>query len=115
MNLIDLHTHGLFGRDSRSKDPTEYLKLAAMYKFHGTDGFLPTLFPGPLADMRVQLAAIEAAMDMQGAHRLETWGSGGAGSEGYTDALILGVNVEGPFLNPVKCGGLDKGGFGADG
>jgi N-acetylglucosamine-6-phosphate deacetylase len=111
MNLIDLHTHGLFGRDSRSKYPTEYLKLAAMYKFHGTDCFLPTLFPGPLADMRAQLAAIKAAMDMQGAHRLETWEHGGAGSEGYTDALIVGANVEGPFLNPDKCGGLDKGGF----
>lgn len=111
MNLIDLHTHGLFGRDSRSKYPTEYLKLAAIYKFHGTDGFLPTLFPGPLAEMRAQLAAIKAAMDMQDAHRLETWEKGGVGSEGYTDALILGANVEGPFVNPAKCGGLDKGDF----
>ncbi len=73
MNLIDLHTHGLFGRDSRSKDPAEYLKLAEAYKLRGTDAFLPTLFPGPLADMRAQLAAIKAAMDMQGAHRLEAW------------------------------------------
>jgi len=111
MNLIDLHTHGLFGRDSRSKDPAEYLKLAAIYKFHGTDAFLPTLFPGPLSDMRAQLEAIKTAMDMQGTHRLEVWVKNGTGNEGYTDALILGANVEGPFVNPAKCGGLDKDGF----
>jgi N-acetylglucosamine-6-phosphate deacetylase len=111
MNLIDLHTHGLFGRDSRSKDPAEYLKLAESYKLRGTDAFLPTLFPGPLAEMRAQLAAIKTAIDIQGAHRLEAWAKDGTSNNGFTDALILGANVEGPFVNPVKCGGLDRGGF----
>jgi N-acetylglucosamine-6-phosphate deacetylase len=89
MNFIDLHTHGLAGFDSRSDKPEDYLKWAAAMKAHGTDGFLPTLFPGPVDVMRGQLAAIRGAMSEQG---------GGA--------KILGANLEGPFVNPRKKGAL---------
>ena len=63
--IIDLHTHGLAGFDSRSDRPEDYLKWAAAMKAHGTDKFLPTLFPGPADVMRGQLAAIKDAMEIQ--------------------------------------------------
>ncbi len=94
MNFIDLHTHGLAGFDSRSDKPEDYLKWAAAMKTHGTDEFLPTLFPGPVDVMRGQLAAIRAAMEMQ------------ASSLPAGAAVILGANLEGPFVNPRRKGAL---------
>jgi len=90
MKKIDIHTHGINGRDSRSTDPEEYLRLAESYKQHGTDGFLVTLFPDEVDKMRDILAAVKAAMGMK--------------SDG---AEILGAYLEGPFVNPAKCGALD--------
>jgi N-acetylglucosamine-6-phosphate deacetylase len=94
---IDLHTHGLSGLDSHSTRPDEYLRLAETYALHGTAAFLPTLFPGPIDTMRSQLAAIRKAR--------ETQASSGSG------AKILGAHIEGPFVNPLKCGALPKESF----
>ncbi|HEY3347182.1 MAG TPA: hypothetical protein VGK71_06125 [Nitrospirota bacterium] len=91
---IDLHTHGLSGLDSRSIRPDEYLRLAETYALHGTAAFLPTLFPGPIDAMRGQLAAISGAKETQAC-------------TGY-GAKILGAHLEGPFVNPLKCGALPK-------
>ncbi len=91
MLYIDLHTHGLAGYDTRSKEPEDYLKMAEAELSHGTVAFLPTLFPGPIPEMRAELAAIKKAMEMQGI---------GVG------ARILGTHLEGPFVNPEKAGAL---------
>jgi N-acetylglucosamine-6-phosphate deacetylase len=104
MNFIDLHTHGLAGFDSRSDRPEDYLKWAAAMKAHGTDGFLPTLFPGPVDVMRGQLAAIRGAMSGQKSPPSPFHGRE-AGGEGEF-AVILGANLEGPFVNPRKKGAL---------
>ncbi len=87
--IIDLHTHGISGFGSRSESPEDYLEMAAAMKAHGTDAFLPTLFPGPVGIMRAQLAAIRKAMEEQSA-----------------PAVILGANLEGPFVNPRRQGAL---------
>lgn len=93
MTYIDLHTHGLGGYDSRSKDPEEYLRLSEAMARHGTSAFLPTLFPAPVEEMRLVMKAVKRAMEMQ------------------SPARILGVHLEGPFVNPAKSGALDKGAF----
>ncbi len=90
MKFIDLHTHGLAGFGSRSERPEDYLGMSAAMKAHGTDAFLPTLFPGPADAMRARLAAVKKAMEERG--------SGGA--------EILGANLEGPFVNPLRKGAL---------
>lgn len=96
MKFIDLHTHGLAGFDSRSDKPEDYLKWAAAMKTHGTDEFLPTLFPGPVDVMRGQLAAIRGAMSEQ------------ASSLPAGTAVILGANLEGPFVNSRRKGALGE-------
>ncbi|MHB8174441.1 MAG: N-acetylglucosamine-6-phosphate deacetylase [Nitrospirota bacterium] len=102
--IIDLHTHGLAGFDSRSDNPGDYLKWAAAMKAYGTDAFLPTLFPGPVEAMRGQLKAIRGAMSEQKSPTSPFHGRG-AGGEGVF-AVILGANIEGPFVNPRRKGAL---------
>lgn len=104
MNYIDLHTHGIAGKDSHSKDPAAYIEMADAYSSHGTSAFLVTLFPCPLTEMRAQMAAVKKAMEVQGP---------GPQSEirSPKSATILGVHLEGPFVNPARCGALDSASF----
>ena len=107
---LDLHTHGLAGPDSHSTDPDEYLALAESYKSHGTDAFLPTLFPAPIDVMRAQMKAIKTASELQSINRLERFIKIGERDK-HLCASIVGVHLEGPFVNPAKCGALDSGSF----
>lgn len=107
--FIDLHTHG-FGRyDTRTSAPEDILKLADFLGSAGTSAFLPTIYSGPLAGMRGNMAAVKKAMEVQ---RSEA-GSGDKGSSFITQhsSLILGIHLEGPFLSPARCGALDKESF----
>jgi len=97
LELIDLHTHGLAGLDTRSKVPDDYLSLALVMSEKGTGAFLPTLYPMPTSEMRAVMKAVAFAMEAQGK------GAGGA--------RILGVNLEGPFVNPARAGALGKDDF----
>lgn len=96
MLYTDLHTHGISGHDARSANPETYLRMAGAMFAHGTGAFLPTLFPGQVHIMRAQMDAVKRAMETQAR-------DGVSGS-----ARILGVHLEGPFVNPAKCGALDK-------
>lgn len=108
MTFIDLHTHGLSGLDTRSTEPHEYLEMAEAQLAHGTGAFMPTLFPGPITEMRAQLAAIKRAMEMQGSG---VGGQGPAKQKSRAGARILGAHLEGPFVNPEKAGALGAGSF----
>ncbi len=84
--LIDLHVHGFGGCD-----PLEDLAgLARALARAGTTAFLPTLFP----DLPERL----------GADCEQLWRSRGA-LDGAA-ARVLGLHLEGPFVNPEKAGGL---------
>jgi len=91
MNYIDLHTHGIAGYDTRSHKPEDYIRMAEAFKAHGTGAFVPTLFPASIEEMRAVMAAIKRAMEMQGKGK---------------EARLLGVHLEGPFVNPMKQGAL---------
>lgn len=105
--FIDLHTHGIGRYDTRTGRPEHILQIAALHANKGTGAILPTIYPGPVEEMRSNLGAVRKAMEMQK-------GSGVRGQRSAVKGLtppasvILGVHLEGPFLNPERCGSLDK-------
>lgn len=74
----------------------------------GTGVILPTIYPGPVDEMRRGLAAVRRAMEMQArsSGRGEQEAIKG-GAERPGESVIAGVHLEGPFLNPDRCGALD--------
>lgn len=97
--FIDLHTHGISSFDTRTGNPDHILKMSALHGAAGTGAILPTIYSASPAVMRKNMEAVRKAMEVQK-------------SEGDNrSAYILGVHIEGPFLNPLRCGALDKGSF----
>lgn len=89
--FVDLHAHGLGPFDTRTSDSEIILKFARLQHENGTAMLLPTLYPAPIKTMRAQMKAVKEAM--------------------RADKTILGLNLEGPFLNPLRAGALDKSPF----
>ncbi len=118
-SLIDLHTHGIGRYDSRTSSPEDILKMAGLHAKAGTSAILPTIYSGTIEQMRVNMEAVRVAMGMQNKRcRMQ--------DSGYTEqtfkkhlescimhreSCILGVHLEGPFLNPIRCGAQDKKSF----
>ena len=93
---IDIHTHGIGNFDTRTDNPEDILKMAELHGRKGTGGILPTIYPASIAEMRGNMEAVRKAMESQ-IHGLKP-----------QSATIIGINIEGPFLNPLRCGALDK-------
>lgn len=85
--FIDVHVHGAVGYEAMDATPEALQKMAQFYAQHGVTSFLPTTWTDSPA--RVQ-AALENIAACQGAQP--------------NGATILGAHVEGPYLNPEKCG-----------
>ena len=109
--FIDLHTHGIGRYDTRTGRPEHILQMAELHASEGTGAILPTIYPGPVEEMRSNLGAVRKAMEMQKGSGVRGQGSEVKGLKKKTapsQAIILGVHLEGPFLNPERCGSLDK-------
>lgn len=89
--MIDLHAHGMGRHDTRGPAP-DIRALARAYGKAGVSGFLPTIYPGHIENMRLAMARVKDAISL--------------GHEPGS-ARILGVNLEGPFLNAARSGALD--------
>ena len=85
--FIDLHVHGGGGRDVMEGGDAPHV-IAAMHAKHGTTSLLATTMTAPPEDIVAALKAIGAACAARrpGASR------------------ILGVHLEGPYINPGKLG-----------
>ncbi len=116
--IIDLHTHGIAGYDTRDKDPENILAIAEIHGSYGVNAILPTLYPGSIPEMRAQMDAVRKAMEVQRKRRYDKGvrlknkekrgKEQGAGHDNNAGtAEILGVHLEGPFLNPSWAGTLD--------
>src|SRR4030042_5240664 len=87
--FIDIHVHGGGGFSLITEDPDEIRSYARWVVSRGVTGFLVTLVGASLPQMKRWLAAVVAADD---------------GAEG--GARLLGVHLEGPFVNPSRRGAL---------
>jgi len=108
MKIIDVHTHGIGGFDTRTTSAQHILKIAEIQGSLGVSGIVPTVYPASLRTMRENMLAIKEAIKIQGSGIRD---QGPAGESSKAEARILGIHLEGPFLNPSKCGALDPASF----
>ena len=107
MRIVDIHTHGLGGYDTRTTNPDDILKIAELHGAHGVSHIVSTIYPGPIGVMRKDMAAVMEAMEMQ---RTSLTNSRFKIQDSRL-ARIAGIHLEGPFLNPIRAGALDKASF----
>ncbi len=86
--LVDMHIHGYMGADVSDGDISGIRKMADGIIKNGVTSWCPTT-------MTVSMAEIEKAFDSVRAVK---------DSGEYYGAKILGINCEGPFINPRKKG-----------
>jgi N-acetylglucosamine-6-phosphate deacetylase len=85
--FIDAHVHGGGGRDTMEADGA-IDRIARLHVGHGTTSLLATTMTAPLSEVEAALIALAPACRTRAA---------GA-------ARVLGVHLEGPYINPGKLG-----------
>jgi len=85
--FIDLHVHGGAGRDMMEGGDAPHV-IARLHAKHGTTSLLATTMTAPLEDIDRALSAIGSACK----------------ARGKDEARILGVHLEGPYINAGKLG-----------
>ncbi len=98
MKIIDVHTHGIGGYDTRTPDDKDILAIAAAHGSLGVAEIVLAIYPAAIKVMRKHMDVIRQAMERQK-------------SMADTQSRIIGVHLEGPFLNPLQCGALDATAF----
>lgn len=90
--LVEQHFHGCFGVDFSVCETDEILMLAKKLLTHGIGGFYPTLVTDSVENIKRQIERIKVAKENQ------------------TDEMaeILGIHLEGIFINPEKKGIHDE-------
>jgi N-acetylglucosamine-6-phosphate deacetylase len=83
--FVDLQVNGAYGLDFTT-DGGSVAEVAARLPETGVTSFLPTLITSPFEDYSEQVGNVRRA------------------SLDATGAKVLGIHLEGPYLNPVKCG-----------
>ncbi|AEV29730.1 N-acetylglucosamine-6-phosphate deacetylase [Sphaerochaeta pleomorpha str. Grapes] len=90
--FIDSHIHGIGGYGTEDCDPESILGMSERLADFGVTAFMPTVYTDKLERMIASIKAIVAAM----------------GSE--KGAKIMGVNIEGPFISPIRLGAQNPAG-----
>jgi N-acetylglucosamine-6-phosphate deacetylase len=115
MMVIDIHTHGIGGYDTGTDFADHILKIAGIHGSFGVSKILPAIYPATIRVMRENIGFVKEAMKLQNAGRVSSFEKReellfereGKDIETCEPAEIAGVYVEGPFLNPAKCGALN--------
>lgn len=94
--------------DTRTSTPEDILKIAEIHGKNGVSAIVPTVYSDSIDRMRENMEAVRKAMEIQKAdsERLKA-----EKTKSTKPSKIIGVHLEGPFLNPLRCGALDKGSF----
>lgn len=93
---FDLQINGALGKAFPDLEPAEGQKLAEICQFlgqHGVDGFLPTIVTTAVEKIQLALSAFSSYSSSSYSPDPES-----------ESARVLGVHLEGPFLNPQKRG-----------
>lgn len=90
--LVEQHSHGAFGVDFSVCEADEILTLAKKLLSHGIGGFYPTLVTDKVENIKRQIERIKTAKEQQTSEMAE----------------ILGIHIEGIFINPDKKGIHDE-------
>ena len=88
--FIDLHVHGAMGHEVMDASVSGLEEMARFYASHGVTSFLATTWTANRESIN---KALDLVKELQG--RIQ----GGA--------TLLGVHLEGPYLNPARCGAQD--------
>lgn len=88
--FIDLHVHGAMGHEVMDASSSGLEEMARFYASHGVTSFLATTWTAGRPSIMKALGLVK---QMQGQIR------GGA--------TLLGAHLEGPYLNPTRCGAQD--------
>jgi len=88
--FIDLHVHGAMGYEVMDASSSGLEEMARFYASHGVTSFLATTWTASRPSIMKALGLVK---QMQGQIR------GGA--------TLLGAHLEGPYLNPTRCGAQD--------
>src|SRR3989304_9032023 len=108
LKTIDIHTHGAGGFDTRTSNPIDIIRIAEIQASLDISAIIPSIYPDTIEIMRNNMMAVKKAMELQ---KSEDAG-GSAGLQGRRKyAAILGLHLEGPFLNSAKCGALKSSSF----
>ncbi len=107
MKTIDIHTHGIGGFDTQTTSGDDILHIAEIHGSRSVSEIVLTVYPSAIKTMRENMLAIKKAMDRQSAVSSQQ----PAVKKKKLQAKIIGVHLEGPFLNSSKCGALDAQSF----
>ena len=89
--LVDMHIHGYLGEDASDGKLEGIKTMAEGVAKNGVTSFLPTTMTVSYNELRVAFEQIRTAMRLSSA-------------PDWQGAQVLGVNAEGPFINPSKKG-----------
>ena len=84
--LIDTHIHGLHGHGTSEHSAEAIMAMSESLVQYGVTGFCPTIYPQGDEDFLASISAVTGAMGRE------------------RGAEILGLHLEGPFINPEKRG-----------
>lgn len=88
MKFIEQHIHGAFGIDFMNCGEDDFIEVAKKLFELDVAEFFPTLMTGETGQIKNQIAKIKNA----------------AAKNVDNAACIGGIHLEGPFINPKKCG-----------
>jgi N-acetylglucosamine-6-phosphate deacetylase len=119
MRSIDVHIHGIGGYDTRSGAEDDILTIAEILGSHGISEIILTIYPSIIKVMRENMMVVKKTMEKQHSVFSAQQSApppippprGGRVRERVKApnskiARIIGIHLEGPFLNPSKCGAL---------
>lgn len=86
--FVDIHVHGSKGANVLDATPTALKTMSNFFTTHGVTAFVATTITAPFDQLLASLKCVRAVKD----------------NGNLPGAEVLGVHLEGPFLNPVEKG-----------